>query len=128
MTNIFQLIMTRQVDAVKSLIHRDPTTIHQKDPTGFTPLIFSTYMDSQPIAEALIAAGAEVDQRGSAGYTALMGVCFKGNLPLARLLLDKGADPSLKNDEGMTALDFAKKYNQPAIVKLLTGNESSKTV
>lgn len=112
--------MSQQVDAIKALIKQDPSTIHQKDQKGFTPLIFSTYMDNPAIAEALIEAGAEVDQRGSAGYTALMGVCFKGNVELAKLLLEKGADPSLKNDEGMTAMDFAKKYNQQEIVELLS--------
>lgn len=110
----------QQVDAVKALIQQDPTCIHRKDQKGFTPLIFSTYMDNPAIAEVLIAAGADVDQRGSAGYTALMGVCFKGNVELAKLLIAKGADVNLKNDEGMTALDFAKKYDQREIVALLT--------
>ena len=118
--------MTQQVEEVKTLVAQNPTVIHQKDPKGFTPLIFATYMDSKAIAEVLIHAGADLNQRGSSGYTALMGVCFKGNVPLAKLLLEKGADASLKNDEGLTAVDFARKYGQHEIVELLSNFSSQK--
>jgi ankyrin repeat protein len=50
---------------------------------------------------------------------ALRHAAFKCDEKMVKLLLSFGADPSLRNDNGHTAIDYAKKANHFAIVKLL---------
>jgi ankyrin repeat protein len=57
--------------------------------------------------EALVNAGASVNERQSGGFTALMAAAQNADTDLLRLLLAHGADPSLKDSEGRSAADIA---------------------
>lgn len=116
---IIDAIRAGQIDMVEQSLKIDPSVINQKDERGFTPLIMATYVGQTEIVKLLIQNGADINQKGAQGNTALMGVCFKGSQEMARLLIDAGADIQIKNDMGMTAIDFAKQYDQSAIVELL---------
>ncbi len=76
----------------------------------------------------LLNAGADVNKRDVRGMTALMlaAASDAANPAIVRLLLDKGADPSVKSVDGETALDWARKFQNPAIVAMLGGKVSSK--
>jgi ankyrin repeat protein len=57
------------------------------------------------VAKALIAAGADVDQRNNEGSTALMTAAFFCRTEIVEALLAAGADTSIRNAAGATALD-----------------------
>lgn len=75
---------------------------------GITPLMAAK---SVGVAEALLAAGADVDAAThfdksglEPGHTALMKAAGRGDLPIIELLLAHGADVEAKDSEGRTAL------------------------
>jgi ankyrin repeat protein len=69
--------------------------------------------------EALVKAGAAVNERQSGGFTPLMSAAQNGDTEVARLLLAHGADPSLKDDQGLSAADHARTAGHPEIAALL---------
>jgi ankyrin repeat protein len=58
-------------------------------------------------ALALIATGADVDQRSADGTTALHWAAYHTDRELVRILLDHGADPTVRNDYGVTPIAAA---------------------
>ena len=71
------------------------------------------------IAAALLAAGAEVDQRTAGGYTPLMHAVATNQVELVRLLLRHGAQVHLVTDRGYTPLMQAVNENNVPMVELL---------
>jgi ankyrin repeat protein len=72
------------------------------------------------VLEALLAGGADVDQRFAAGYTALMAAAGMGRDHAVKLLLDHGADPSLRESSwGGTAAGKARHFHHPATAELI---------
>lgn len=53
------------------------------------------------------------------GKSPLMFAAKYGDLAIAKKLLENGAKKETKTEKGITALDYAKKYNQPELIKLL---------
>ncbi len=51
--------------------------------------------------------------------TPLMYAAKYGNVEFAKKLIENGADKNKKSERGNSALEYAKKYQQPDIVKLL---------
>ncbi len=68
-------------------------------------------------------AHADVNVRDVAGMTPLMfAVASENQDPeVIKMLLAAGADPKVQSTTGETALDWARKYGNPAILKLLGG-------
>jgi ankyrin repeat protein len=61
---------------------------------GQTALMWAAVRGDLPVAEILIAAGADIHARTTAGSTPLHFAVQQGALPVAQLLLEKGADPN----------------------------------
>jgi hypothetical protein len=81
--------------------------LNEKDPfNGSTPLIIAAAFGRTEVAEALIEAGADLDQKNNDGSTALHTAAFFCHTEIVKALLDKGADKSVKNNAGSTALDL----------------------
>lgn len=53
------------------------------------------------------------------GKTPLMFAVKYGDIAMAKKLLESGAKKETKTEKGFTALDYAEKYNQPAMIELL---------
>jgi ankyrin repeat protein len=72
---------------------------------GMTPLLFAARQGYMESAQALIAAGVDVNQV-SAGDKAspLLAATLNGHFDLAKYLLDHGANPNLAEDNGATPL------------------------
>lgn len=73
----------------------------------------------QPIVQALLDAGADVNARDSFGRTALMDAAGADCPAMVRLLLEHGADKNIRNPRGQTALTEALKDHNTQVVMIL---------
>lgn len=68
---------------------------------------------------ALLAGGADVNERCRSGQTALMSAAAHGHLEAVRLLLRAGANVNARRDDGMTALLHAAFFGHADVVRVL---------
>ena len=61
-----------------------------------------------PVAEVVVAAGADPDARQGQGWTPLHSAAHNGDVAMIAVLLAAGADVTLADDEGRTAADHAR--------------------
>jgi ankyrin repeat protein len=72
---------------------------------GLTPLMFAARQGYRETVQALVAAGADVNQVSAGDKSSpLLIATINGRFDVAMLLLDKGADPKLASDNGVTPL------------------------
>lgn len=71
---------------------------------GLAALHFAARQGAIATAEALLAAGAAVNQRAGDQTTPLIVAAVNGHFDLASMLLDKGGDPNLVSEGGMSPL------------------------
>ena len=88
------------------------------DAGGFTPLLFAARHGDRESAQALLAAGADVDDRAADGNSALVVAAMSGHESLAAFLLERGADPDAAG-AGYTALHAAVLRSQPGLLRAL---------
>ncbi|MBV9769721.1 MAG: ankyrin repeat domain-containing protein [Bryobacterales bacterium] len=79
----------------------------KKDGGGLTPLVYAARQNCMECAEALIKAGADVNQRTHYGWTPLLVATQNRHYKLAAYLLDHGANPNIPNNGGWTPLYLA---------------------
>src|SRR5262245_43306869 len=85
-------------------------SLEDRDPKGWTALMFASMRGYDELAVLLIDAGADVNARAHDGSTPLIAAAVMGELGIARALLEGGADPLLENSAGATAQVKAKQY------------------
>jgi NAD(P)-dependent dehydrogenase (short-subunit alcohol dehydrogenase family) len=88
----------RHIDARADLNAREPMA-------GSTPLIIAATFGHPSVAQALIEAGADVDQQNNDGTTPLFAAALFAHPDIVRALLDAGADRSIRNNTGATPLE-----------------------
>jgi hypothetical protein len=72
------------------------------------------------VLRALLAAGADVNQRFASEYTALMAAAGMGHDEAVKLLLEHGADPTLRESGwGGTAAGKARHFKHPKTAELI---------
>lgn len=92
------------------------------DPYDITPLMQASRYGHEEVAQLLLAHGADVNRRDHTGDTALHDAALARDAPLVELLLDAGADPrAVSRILEETPLHVAAQYDQPQIVRLLSG-------
>ena len=74
---------------------------------GFTPLHFAARQGELETAEALLAAGADIDATAADGKTPLNLAIYNGHYDLAGFLVDRSADVNRPDAEGFTPLFWA---------------------
>ncbi len=84
-------------------------------------LHFAVASGSEEVVKLLLDAGAAVDARDVRGMTPLMFAVStdRPNVEIVRTLLAKGADASIRSNSGESTLDWARKFNNPAILATL---------
>lgn len=100
--------------------------INAKDKDGTTSLIYAACFGKFEIAQALLTAGAQVDDQDLHGWTALMWATTNNHESLVKLLLDYGASAQTKSAKGRTVFDFVKN-DANKIADILTNNPRNST-
>ena len=67
--------------------------------------------------------GADINALSTNGSSVLMMAIYEGREGLAQLLIEKGAERSFRNDWGDGALEWAMRYNQLNIARMITNPE-----
>jgi ankyrin repeat protein len=88
---------------------------------SLTPLLMAATYGPADLVNILLDAGAKVNAQDVRKMTPLMNAVTTDHpdLRTVRLLLDRGADVQIKDGIGLTAVDWAKKMNNPLILREL---------
>ncbi len=108
------------ITAIESLVRAgiDPNLGNS---SAWSPLYRAILKNQLEAAKALLRLGAIVNSNEElmAGWTPLHLAVNQNNLEAVKLLTEAGADWSLKNNDGETPLDFARLFNDLAIINFL---------
>ena len=77
------------------------------DNRGVTPLMLASQLGFFEGVQALITAGARVDEPNEAGETPLITAVHRRDTQMMRVLLQAGADPDRSDNSGRTAREYA---------------------
>lgn len=98
---------------IANLLLNDGLDLNKRSREGKTPLILAASLGRNEIIKALLAHGAEINQRGAtipdADRTALMRAVESDRADTVKILLAHGADPLLADLTGWTAIHYAAK-------------------
>jgi NAD(P)-dependent dehydrogenase (short-subunit alcohol dehydrogenase family) len=101
---LHQAIVEGDLGAVRAHINAGSDLNVQEPSGGSSPLITAAMFGRAEATRALIAAGADVDQRNNDGSTALLTAALLCRTEIVEALLAAGADESIRNNTGATAL------------------------
>jgi hypothetical protein len=110
-----------QLEAVKWLVDRGARI--NAPPRQWSPLHYAVFAGQREVVDYLMAQGADINALSTNGSSVLMMAIYEGREELARLLIEKGAERGLKNDWGDGALEWAMRYNQLGIARMITNPE-----
>ncbi|KAG8623849.1 hypothetical protein KVT40_008825 [Elsinoe batatas] len=80
--------------------------VNAVDAEGTPPLVYASCFGHRDVVQALLDAGATVDQQDKNQWTALMWAMTNRHKDIAKILLDHGASTEITSSTGRTALDF----------------------
>lgn len=89
---------------------------------NFVPLTQAVTSGDAGVVKALLANGADVNERTAGGQTPLILAAIFGHTQLIVLLLDAGADPQLRDNLGLNAIDWAQRRGATEAIDVLTNN------
>lgn len=98
--------------------NQDINQCFKTENNSYTLLALAIKMKSMNIFQKLIDQKVDLEKMCD-GKTPLMFAAKYGDVAMAKKLLENGAKRETRTEKGLTALDYAKKYNQPEIIKLL---------
>lgn len=87
---------------------------------SFVPLTQAVTSGDASEVSALLANGADVNERTGGGQTPLILATIFGHAHLISLLLDAGADPHLRDNLGLNAVDWAQRRGATEALDVLT--------
>lgn len=112
-----------QTAAVDWLLARGaPLNSHARQ-SAWTALHYAAFAGRKDLITRFLEKGADINARAPNGTTPLMAAIYEGKREVAEFLLRRGADRSLKNDWGDGALEWAMKYKQTELAKLIASPE-----
>ena len=119
--NIFEASATGQTARVRELLAANPSLVNAYAPDGFHPLGLAAFFGNKATVEALLQAGADVNQqsRESLKASALFSSAAARRPDIAEILLAKGANPDLRAEAGFTVVHSAAISGQIDLATLL---------
>lgn len=112
----------KRIDALYGALKNFQTTLNEKKlgkEPSLTPLMSATALKETELAEKILAAGSDVNEKGIRGFTAMHVAAITGNTEMVRFLLDHGANPNLTNDNGYSPIILALQMNRTEVSKML---------
>jgi len=109
------------LEAVKWLVERGARI--NAPPRQWSPLHYAVFAGQREVADYLMEQGADINALSTNGSSVLMMAIYEGREELARHLIEKGADRTPRNDWGDGALEWAMRYNQLGIARMITNPE-----
>jgi ankyrin repeat protein len=116
---LVRLLLSRKVDVNATSSGRGATVKNGVIQFGrITALHMAAVSGTLDVLKALLAAGASVDAQDVRGMTPLMFAIAtdRANPKVVRMLLDAGASTTLKSTAGESSVDWARKFNNPAVL------------
>jgi uncharacterized protein len=119
--NIFEAAATGQTVRVRELLSANPALVNAYAPDGFHPLGLAAFFGNKETVEALLQAGADVNQqsRESMKVSALHSSAAARRPDIAVLLLAKGANPNLRGQAGITVFHEVAATGQIDLAEML---------
>lgn len=119
--NVFEAAATGQTARVRELLSADPALVNAYAPDGFHPLGLAAFFGNKETVEALLQAGADVNQqsRESMKVSALHSSAAAHRPDIATLLLNRGANPNLRGKGGVTVLHVVAATGQIDLAEML---------
>lgn len=102
--SIFEAAATGQTARVRELLAASPALLNAYAPDGFHPLGLAAFFGNKATVEALLQAGADVNQqsRESMKVSALHSSAAALRPDIAEMLLARGANPNVRGQAGVT--------------------------
>ena len=91
------------------------------------PLTSAVNSGDETAVSALLANGADVNERTSGGQTALILAVIRGHTNIVRLLVDAGANPHERDNLGLNAIDWAQRRGSTEALEILRNIARSST-
>ena len=119
--NIFEAAATGQTAHVKELLAANPALLNAYAPDGFHPLGLAAFFGNKATVEALLQAGADVNQqsRESMKVSALHSAVAARRPDIVEMLLAKGANPNLRAEGGVIVFHVAGATGQIEVAEML---------
>jgi ankyrin repeat protein len=119
--NIFEAAAIGQTARVRELLAANPALLNAYAPDGFHPLGLAAYFGNKATVEALLQAGADVNQqsRESMKVSALHSSAAALRPDIAEMLLSKGANPNVRGQAGVTVLHEVAVTGQIELAEML---------
>jgi ankyrin repeat protein len=118
-TPLIIAVYNNQVEVADFLLIKGAKAETQDQNAGNTALMGVCFKGYKELAEKLIEAGADINQRNNQGATALTFAATFGHLEIAKMLLEKGADVHAKDVRGKSSLDHAIIQENEKMIELL---------
>lgn len=118
---IFEAAALGKLDRVQALVSAQPSLVNVFSPDGFHPLGFAAFFGHPPVAEYLLAHGADpnLPTRNTMQVQPLHSATASQQLEIARLLLAYGADPNGRQENDFVPLHNAAQNGDRAMIELL---------
>ena len=95
--------------------------------SSYNSLTSAVNSGDENAVSALLANGADVNERTSSGQTALILAVVRGHTNIVRLLANAGADPYERDNLGLNAIDWAQRRGATEVIETLTSIPRSST-
>lgn len=118
---IFEAAATGQTARVRELIAANPALLNAYAPDGFHPLGLAAFFGNTSTVEALLEAGADVNQqsRESMRVSALHSAAAARRPDIVEMLLAKGANPNVRAAGGVTVFHEAAATGQIEVAEMV---------